>query len=191
MNQTHWEPEISAIEARIATAPPHPIVFAGSSSIRLWLSLARDFSNHAVFNAGFGGSTMNEAADFASRIVVPLQPKQIVVFSGENDLAFGQSVDDIVSGFERFAQITAPTPILLLSIKPSPGRMEMRAQMEAVNARFKQICDADARLTFVDVWTPMLNDQAEPRTELWSGDGVHLARAGYKLWAETVRPHLI
>lgn len=186
-----WEDRVREIETRIPIAPPDPIVFTGSSTFALWRTLARDFADLPVFNAGFGGSTMAQVAARAPRIVVPLQSRLIVLFAGENDLALGGTCDDVMRDFEAFCEVTAPTPILALSVKPSPGRMEFRAAMEELNQRLKTACDYDYRLTYLDVWTPMLGVGGEPLTGFWMRDGIHINRAGYDLWIRLLRPLLI
>jgi hypothetical protein len=52
-----WESEIAAFERADRTAPPPKgaILFIGSSSIRLWKTLASDFPDKQVINRGFGG----------------------------------------------------------------------------------------------------------------------------------------
>ena len=53
-----WEPEIAAFDAADRRNPPPraAILFIGSSTIRLWKTLAQDFPDHKVINRGFGGS---------------------------------------------------------------------------------------------------------------------------------------
>jgi hypothetical protein len=58
--QDAFEYEIAAYEAQPASAPGG-IVFTGSSSIRLWTTLAGDFPAHRVLNRGFGGSELRDA----------------------------------------------------------------------------------------------------------------------------------
>jgi hypothetical protein len=57
-DSSRWEKDIRAFEASDATnRPPEAcILFVGSSSIRLWKSLATDFPGLPVVNRGFGGS---------------------------------------------------------------------------------------------------------------------------------------
>ena len=61
-----WEKEIQTMERRDrAHAPPRGgILFAGSSSIRLW-NLARSFPGLEVVNRGFGGSHIADSVHFA------------------------------------------------------------------------------------------------------------------------------
>src|SRR6266571_1807613 len=53
-----WEKEIAAYEQMDRTNPPPAgaLLFIGSSTIRLWKTLAQDFPTHRVINRGFGGS---------------------------------------------------------------------------------------------------------------------------------------
>ena len=57
-----YEQEIQAFEAadKKGMPPKNGVLFAGSSSIRLWPDLAADFAGTSVINRGFGGSTSPE-----------------------------------------------------------------------------------------------------------------------------------
>src|SRR6185369_1814803 len=79
-------------EAR-APLPRDAVLFYGSSSIRLWATLAEDFPGLAVVNRGFGGSTLAECVQEMERLVFPVQPRAIVLYAGENDLDQGASAE--------------------------------------------------------------------------------------------------
>src|SRR5258707_1200482 len=66
-----WEKEIRAFEESDKTNPPPKgaILFLGSSSIRKWTTLARDFAGLKVINRGFGGSEIADSTALAERIV--------------------------------------------------------------------------------------------------------------------------
>ena len=66
-----WEKDIAAFEAQDQKSPPPKdgIVFVGSSSIRLWTTLADDFPGVPVLNRGFGGSRIAHSTRYADRIV--------------------------------------------------------------------------------------------------------------------------
>jgi hypothetical protein len=84
--------EIRAFEAADAKQPPAPggVLFVGSSSIRLWKTLADDFPGLPVTNRGFGGSQVADSTRYAGRIVLPYKPRTIVMYAGDNDLAAGR-----------------------------------------------------------------------------------------------------
>ena len=45
-------------------------------------------------------------------------------------------------------------------------------------------------VVFIDIATPMLGADGQPRAELFLGDRLHMNRAGYALWREIVAPYL-
>ncbi len=69
-----YEAEVKQLEQEHAHQPAKPggMVFYGSSSIRLWTTLAEDFSGLPVINLGFGGSTLAACSWFFTRLVPPV-----------------------------------------------------------------------------------------------------------------------
>ena len=102
-----FENEIKAFEASDRTNMPGPggIVFVGSSSIRKWTSVAKDFPNCCVLNRGFGGSHfLADSVYYANRIVIPYKPRTIVLFAGSNDINFGLTPEQVRDAFKAFVQ---------------------------------------------------------------------------------------
>ena len=83
------------------------------------------------------------------------------------------------------------TVVNFISIKPSPERRQWMDAIREANRLIEAWTQSDSRLKYTDVHHAMLNLEGEPRRELWTSDGVHLSRAGYRLWAEIIRPRLI
>ncbi len=126
--ERRWGKEIGAFEAADKTNPPpqHAVLFIGSSSIRRWTNLAQAFPEHKVINRGFGGSELSDSVAFADRIVIPYQPKLILLYAGDNDIAAGKSPERILADFKAFVgQVHAALPathIGYIAIKPCPAR---------------------------------------------------------------------
>ena len=194
-----FEDEIAAFEATDREHPPptRPIVFVGSSSIRLWGSLAEDMAPLAVLNRGFGGSQLAHVVHFAGRTVLPYRPSAVVLYAGDNDLAesTGKSAADVVRDFQAFvALVHAAVPeagIYYLSIKPSRMRWARWPEQSKANAEIAALCARNPRLAFLDIATPMLATGAPPARELFRFDGLHLSEQGYALWASVVKPRLL
>src|SRR5580704_17074592 len=121
-----WEPEIRAFEAsdRTNSPPKHAILFVGSSSIRLWKTLAHDFPGEPVINRGFGGSRIADSTALADRIIFPYEPRTIVFYAGDNDMAEGRTTEQVAADYQVFVQTVRArlpeTRIAFISIKPSP-----------------------------------------------------------------------
>ena len=193
-----WEWEIRRIEGRLRESPPEPggIVFTGSSSIRLWKTLARDMAPLPVFNAGFGGAHVPHVTRYAPRILLPARPRIVVFFAGGNDLAFedatAQGVADDTARFVALVHESLPeTRIFVLSLKPSPLRFARWPAHREASRLLEALCAEDPRLEYVDVATPMLDAAGRPRPELYAVDRLHLNEAGYALWTSLLKPRLL
>ena len=186
-----WEKEIAGIEKRLADKPPAKggVVFAGSSSIRLW-DLPKSFPDSPPVNVGFGGSTIPDCTVFVSRLVLPFEPKTVVFYAGENDIAGGRTPEQVADDFAAFAAaVHAKLPrcrILFLAVKPSPSRWGMYEKQQKANALVKGVCDGNAKLRYVDVVPAMLGPDGKPLPELFVKDGLHLSPAGYARWTAAV-----
>lgn len=186
-----WEKEVAAIEKKLKTTPPAAggVVFAGSSSTRLW-KLDESFPGKGYVNVGFGGSEMRDVAHFAARLVAPHRPKAVVVYAGDNDIAAGRTPEQLGADFKAFvAAVRAGAPdcrILYIPVKPSIARWAKFDVQKAANARVKAVCDADKKLAYVDIVPTMLGADGKPDPDLFVKDGLHMSPAGYARWAPLV-----
>lgn len=193
-----FEDEIAAFEKSDAKqAPPKgAVLFLGSSSIQKWSSLARDIREFAVINRGFGGSIIEQSTSYAPRIVWPYEPRLIVFYAGDNDLAEGHSPEQVLADFQAFVlkvrEKLPTTSIAFVSIKPSPSRANLKAQAMRANALIREHIEArrQDKLRFIDVWTAMTDDAGAARPELFGPDELHMNAPGYKLWTALITPHL-
>jgi lysophospholipase L1-like esterase len=190
-----YEEEVAWMESQWRQAPPPlgAVVFYGSSSVRLWDRLADDFPGLDVINAGFGGSTLAACAHFAERLVVPLRPRSLLVYAGDNDLGDGRSPGDVQNSFRALtAGLDHHLPGLrlgFLSIKPSPARWHLQRVIREANRRIGKELAGRPGAFFIDLMTPMLGPTGQPRAELYAEDGLHLSAAGYRLWREVIGPY--
>jgi lysophospholipase L1-like esterase len=192
-----FENNIRAFEAadRKQMPPPGGVLFIGSSSIRLWKTLAQDFPDSPVINRGFGGSRIPDSTRYAPRIVLPYKPKTIVFYAGDNDLALGSSPGQVLEDFKAFVRaVHAELPrtrVLFIAVKPSPARWKIVDKQREANRLVREFTQTDAkRLGFIDVFTPMLGKDGQPRPELFVKDQLHLSPKGYELWTALVKEHL-
>jgi lysophospholipase L1-like esterase len=191
-----WEKEISGLETtgKSLAAKKRNIVFTGSSSIRLWDNLPEYFPNKRILNQGFGGSQTDEVVYFADRIITPYKPKQVVIYSGDNDIASGKTPEKVLADFKAlYAKIKAASPkamVTYISIKPSPSRKQLMPQIVQANALIKEFLDEQKRTSYVDIYTPMLLPNGKPKPELFKADSLHMTKAGYDIWAQVLKPYL-
>lgn len=191
-----WEADIKKFEEADRQNPPakSAVVFVGSSSIRMWKDLAEDFSDTKVINRGFGGSQLADSTYYADRIVIPYQPRMVVLYAGDNDLAAGKTPQQVFEDYKAFvSRVREKLPnakIAFISIKPSLARVKLMEQMRATNELIRGYAAAGKNLVFIDVFPPMLNQAGQPRPELFIQDGLHMNREGYDIWRKVVAPYL-
>lgn len=189
-----WEKEIAAYEAsdRTNMPPKHAILFLGSSTIRKWTTLSKDFPGKQVINRGFGGSEIAESTEFADRIVFPYEPRIIVFYAGDNDLASGKSVDKVFGNFEAFLkkihEHLPDTTVEYISIKPCPQRWKLKDKVIDLNDRIAAI--KDDKLVFINIYPMMLGEDGKPKADLFLRDGLHPSEKCYQMWAKIIAPHL-
>ena len=191
-----WEKEIADMEAADKTkpVPEGAVVFVGSSTIRMWKSLARDFPQHQVVNRGFGGSEIVDSTHFAPRIVFPVKPHTIFLRAGGNDIHAGKSAEQVFEDYKAFvATVHANLPEAesgYIGLSPTIARIKEVDAGNKLGAMIKEFAAKHPKLKFVDCADMTVGSDGQPRAELFVADGLHFNEAGYKLLAERVRPFL-
>src|SRR5258708_8083399 len=99
-----WESDIRAFEAMDRKNPPpaNAIVFVGASMIVRW-DLKKAFPDLQTINRGFGGSEMIDALHYADRVVIPYNPRIVVVYEGDNHTAIRTSPQQVAQKFEMLS----------------------------------------------------------------------------------------
>jgi lysophospholipase L1-like esterase len=194
---SRWDTAFAAFAAD-DEAHPHPpggVLFVGSSSIRLWNDLEDQFKDlPVVIKRGFGGSQLSDCVQNLSRLVLRYRPRTILVYAGDNDLAAGTTPREVLHRFTVFVDgVHRELPdaqIAFISIKPSPARLGLLREIRETNALIRQYADAEGKVDFIDVYTPMLDASGKPRPELFRADELHLNVAGYALWKRVIAAYL-
>jgi lysophospholipase L1-like esterase len=194
-NSAPWEKEIAAFEARDKTNPPPKdgIVFVGSSSIRRWTNLSSDFPSLPVVNRGFGGSQLADSANFAERIVIPYQPRQVVIYAGGNDINAGKPPEEVYGDFAALvARLRTKLPrthIAYISSAPNLKRWAQVEKVKRLNTLIASYCRRHG-IAFIDVFPLMLGPDGRPKPDIFVEDGLHMNAKGYEIWKEAVGAHL-
>ena len=188
--------EINAFTAADATNPPprSAILFVGSSSIRLWKTLAQDFPDLRVVNRGFGGSQLIDSVNYADRVILPCKPRHIVLYAGGNDINAKKSPQQVFADFQTFvAKVHAELPrtkISYISIAPNPARWAQVDKVREANRLIEEYTRRDNRLGFINVFPHMLGPDGQPLPDIFVADRLHMNPKGYELWKGIVGPHL-
>jgi len=190
-----FEDEIKRFEEADKNSPPPKgaLLFVGSSSIRMWRTLAADMAPWGAINRGVGGSKASDVLYFIDRIVIPYRPQSIVYYEGDNDVAAGRKPEQVRDDFKAFVErVRAALPearIYVLSIKPSPSRAKLWPSAQEANKLLQECARETKGVAYIDVATEMLKD-GQARPELFLEDNLHMNSAGYAIWTRIVKAAL-
>ena len=178
----------------LSMPPKKGIVFVGSSSFTMWKALENHYKDYNAINRGFGGSTLTDAIEYAEEIVLAYKPRQVVIYSGENDIANGASADETFSRFKTlFDKLRKGLPkakITYISMKQSPSREKFAAELVKANGMIRDYIQTQKKANYIDVNAKMLGSDGKPRPELFLNDMLHMQQAGYDIWIKEITPHL-
>lgn len=195
-NRPFWD-EIENFQKKdsLSMPPKNGIVFLGSSSFRMWNDAEKIFKNYQVINRGFGGSTLADAITYLDYLVEPYQPRQVVIYSGENDIASGAGAEETFRRLKTLAEkIREKQPevsLIYVSMKESPSRVQFRDSLLKANDLIKTYINTLPKSVYVDVNAKMLNKDGSTRPELFKEDMLHMKKAGYDIWEKAIRPLLL
>lgn len=190
--------EVKQIQSRVGSIHDpnkRPIVFTGSSSIRLWHDLQQRFPKKHILNTGFGGSHMSDMFYYTPELILAYNPRKIFIYEGDNDLGQGQKpAAEILRDAEKIVNLIQceipDVPIYFITPKPSILRWHLRETYVDYISQLKTWAKGKKKIVVIDVWNAMLDAKGELRSDLFLEDKLHMNDKGYTIWTEIIRPHL-
>lgn len=179
----------------LSAPPANPILFVGSSSFRMWKDVKDYFPGYTIINRGFGGSGLPHLIQYAEDVIFKYNPRQIVIYCGENDLGPDVKGEYIAGKFRELFRLIRSrmpdVPVAYISMKPSPRREKFLDAMKDGNKRIKKFLRKQKHTAYIDVFSAMCNADGSLKTGLFLEDNLHMNSSGYKIWQPLILPHLI
>jgi lysophospholipase L1-like esterase len=192
-----YEDDIKQLEKKRAELTSTPeTLFYGSSSIRMWASLNADFKDINPVNLGFGGSTLAACTWFFDRVMKGYQPKRLIIYAGDNDLADGRHPEEVFIFFQQLvveaAKRFGPLPCYFISLKPSISRWKLVDQFRYTNKLIAaEIAQNHPDWHWIDIFNTMLKPDGQPDAANYLSDGLHPSEKGYLIWKTQIQNALI
>ena len=193
-----WK-EVQALKQKDSLSFPAPgqVLFIGSSSFTMWKDAQVYFPFHKILNRAFGGSTLLDMIRYRYDVVYPYQPKQIVLYCGENDFASSDTVTVpmVVERFRTFYTLMRArypkVPFLYVSMKPSPSRVHLLSKYQEANQLIAAFLKKEKNTAYADVYSKMVHPDGSPMEHIFIKDRLHMNADGYAIWKEVLTPLLI
>lgn len=199
MGPTRWEETIKKFEEADAAKPfaKGGVLLIGGSNARRWTDVADYFPKHQVLNRGFGGAQLGDILHYIDRLVIPYEPKAIILNAGGNDLNSGktpQQIREIANEFVSKVHAKLPdTQIYYIGIPPvmrasgNPGMLDGLREMNALLAKLEE---NHKNVHFVDLFPMFLGEDGKSKADLFVEDGTHFSPKGYEALASQLRDKL-
>lgn len=195
-SENRFEKNVLDYEAvdKINPPPKNAILLAGDSQFYRWKTVNEDLPGYTIINRGIDSFQTSDLVFFTDRLVLPYQPRMIILHVGGNDVHNGKSPAQIFEDFKEFvAKVRASlpdVPIAFSSITPGPGRWDEAGKRKETNTVIKNYIATQPHLLFIDLWDAMLTPDGKPREDLWVADRIHPNHEGYLLRVKIMRPVL-
>jgi hypothetical protein len=193
-----WEKDIAALETqdRSESHPADGILFVGSSSIRLWKTIASDMAPYHPIERGYGGAKFSDLAVFAKRLIAPHRFRGLVLFAA-NDVTGGSddATPEQVAGWfglivDVARDVQPDAQIFCLEITPTPSRWAAWPKIRQVNRALARECAARPNVHFIPTAHAYLAADGLPQADLFVDDRLHLNALGYRIWSAIIKSHL-
>jgi hypothetical protein len=193
-----WETDIQKFELldKNETYSKEAILFAGSSSIRLWATLEKDMAPYPVIQRGYGGAKLSDFDFYADRIFRQHMCKAIVIFIA-NDITGSKedkSPEEVASLFKNLLKIIRKshplTPVFWIAITPTGSRWPVWNEIQKANALIENICKQGNNTYFIRTDYAFLDDNGLPLKEYFIEDQLHLNELGYEIWTKIIKKDL-
>jgi len=170
------------------------IVFTGSSSIRLWKTLKKDFTGLPVLNRGFGGSVANDLIVYFDTLITRHEPKLIITYTGSNDINAKLTPEETMADYTKFLNMVherlPKTRVIITSVKIGEKRIAQIPQVHEVNRRLKAWAEGKDWVRYVDCTAYLADEKGHPIREYYVKDLLHLSPKGYAEWTKILDPIL-
>jgi lysophospholipase L1-like esterase len=147
-----------------------------------------------VINRGFGGSTLKECSQQFKRLILPLDPRLLILYAGENDISANQTAISIQSIFRQLIptirRFFPLLPLVFISIKPSPSRFNQILQQNLTNHLIQEDIQSMENIYYIDIFNEMLTIDGQPRSDLFISDDLHMNEKGYAIWTRAIQNYL-
>jgi GDSL-like Lipase/Acylhydrolase family len=193
-----WEKDIQKFEQldKSEKYSQESVLFAGSSSIRLWTTLESDMSPYPVIQRGYGGARLSDFAVYAGRIFAPHPCRAIVLFianditGSESDKSPGEIAALFRYVLKTIRKTHPDTPVFWIAVTPTAARWSVWDKIQKASSRIKKICEHYSNTWFIRTDFAFLDEKGNPRTELFIDDKLHLNREGYAVWTAIIKKEL-
>ena len=198
--QQYYNNHVFAYGVENANLSKGQIVFIGDSITDLYhLDDYYADLDKACYNRGIGGDRTDGVIDRLQVSLYDLEPSEVVLMIGINDLNSGRTVEEVTSLYQAILngikEHLPSSKVFTMSILPMndllAGYFDISVQnqkVEQVNTHIAQMA-SEKGYTYVDLHSQM-KDENGKMIASYTDDGIHPNANGYAVWTNLLKPLL-
>ena len=201
----YWKMKYDSFDVQNANLSKGQIVFVGDSITDLYpLDDYYTDLNLATYNRGIGGDTTGGLLDRMQVSIFDLTPSRIVLMIGINDIVGGGKNNNYVLHnynliLEQISKKLPDTKVLCMSLLPISLTLQEYVPQINIKAKNTQVLEANDRIRNLAVLygyeyynlNQLVSDEKGSLDMQYSVDGLHLNAAGFEVWTNLLKPHLM
>ncbi len=184
-----YEPELRSIIEKQGRSCK--VLFYGSSTFGIWKEIEILFKDYDAINAGFGGSTSDEALFHYERVAKPFSPKVVVWYYGDNEPVCSYTVEEtkelFLATWEKFRKDFPTVKIVTIATKTSFARDEYKDFVRELNEWQKEMAKSSDWLTFIDTADLCKDEKGNYIFENYLDDKLHFGPKAYAVLEKRIK----
>ena len=198
--RSYYEKKVDAYAVQNANYSKGQIVFIGDSITDLYhLDDYYADLDKACYNRGIGGDRTDGVIDRLKVSLYDLEPSEVVLMIGINDLNSGRTVEEVSSLYKVILdgiKVNLPSSkIFTMSVLPMNDMLsgyfdidKQNSKVVEVNTHIAQMA-SEKGFTYVDLYSQMKDSNGKLIAD-YSYDGIHPNANGYAVWTNLLKPLL-
>lgn len=169
------------------------IILMGASHMEFWKNCHTDLAPYDILNFGMGGSWVRHIAGKNELMLIPYNPKAVIISSGGNDASGGMPSDQIVAELQAYIeslqQDLPEVPIIYLCNWLSPSAtasLNNKNTRLRINEQMRVWCEQQENVWYLDTLSVTNADDST----IWLADRIHMNASGYEKVAPLVLAQL-
>jgi lysophospholipase L1-like esterase len=151
---------------------------------------------YPVIRRGFGGSKLSDLAVYSERIFNPHPCTAIVLFIANDITGSDQdkSPEEVAKLFlyviKTIRKTHPATPVFWIAVTPTPLRWKVWPEIVKANKLIENICGDQKNTYFIRTDFAFLDENGQPKNELFRDDKLHLNENGYAVWTGIIKKEI-
>ena len=198
--ETYYNDKVETYEVENAYYSKGQIIFLGDSITDLYhLDDYYADLDKACYNRGIGGDKTTGVIDRLKVSLYDLEPSEVVLMIGINDLNSGRTVEELSSLYKAILdgikEHLPSSKVFTMSILPMNDLLSGYFDIDAQNAKVVETNTHIAQMasekgyTYVDLYSKM-KDENGKLIASYTDDGIHPNANGYAVWTSLLKPLL-